>query len=57
MELALDDAVGDGNLGIMPYAFNHARRVASATVIGARDVHCADTARDGGGAIDVANQS
>ena len=55
VELALDEAVGDGNIGIIPYAFNHARCVASATVIAARDVHRADAARDGGVAIGFVN--
>ena len=56
-ELALDDAVGDGNLGIVSYTFNYARRVASAIVTAARDVHRADAARDGGGAKGFVNQS
>ena len=57
VELALDDAVGDGSLGILSYAFNHARRVASLTSIATYDIHVADAARDGGGAIGVVNQS
>jgi len=55
VELALDDTVDDGNIGILSYAFNHARHIASATVIGARDVHRADAARDGGVAIGFVN--
>ena len=55
VELALDEAVGEGDIGIIPYAFNHARCVASATVIAARDVHRADAARDGGVAIGFVN--
>ena len=57
VDLALDEAVGDGDIGIIPYAFNHARRVASTIVIAARDVHRADAARDGGVAIGALNQS
>ena len=57
VDLAPDETVGDGDIGIFSYTLYQACRVASATVIGARDVHIAVAVGDGCVAIGVADQS
>ena len=57
VDRALDEAVGDGDLGVGVYIGNQASSPASVAGIAARDVHRADAARDGGVAIGALNQS
>ena len=56
-DVAFDEAVGNGDLGIAVYIRNHARRIAYAAGMTARDVHIASAVGNVDGAIGVANQS
>ena len=56
-DVAFDEAVGNGDLGIAVYIRNHARRIAYAAGMTARDVHIASAVGNVDGAISVTNQS